>query len=90
MVDCYSISATTSIFPEQCNLICAFISVRVRVCIYDGVKTNIAGRPGYFGLNAAILSSFGCNAIVDALRRFLFVKLVKPALLRWENGIIVV
>ena len=42
------------------------------------MKTNTVGRPGFFGLNAAILSSFGCNAIVVVLRWFLFVKLVKP------------
>jgi len=78
LVDCYSMSATISIFPEQCCLICAFISVRIYVCIYDGVKTNIVGRPGFFDLNAAILSSFGWNAIVVVLRWFLFVKLVKP------------
>ena len=47
-------------------------------CIYGRVKTNIVGRPGVFSLNAAILSSFGCNAIVVVLRWFLFIKLVKP------------
>ena len=44
LVDCYSILATTSIFPEQYNLICGFICVSVCVCIYNGVNTNIVGR----------------------------------------------
>ena len=69
--------ATTSIFLEQCNHICAvnsFISVLVCSCIYDSI-----------GLNAAVLSSFGCNAIVVVLRQFLFVKLVKPAILHWKK-----
>ena len=29
LVDCYSISDATSIFPEWCNLICTFISVHI-------------------------------------------------------------
>ena len=69
--------------------LCAYICVY----IYDGVKTNILGRPGVFGLNVAILSSFGCNAIVVVLRWFLFVKLVKPpgySVIHWKNGILVV
>ena len=63
-------------FPEQCKLICAHNIICA--CIYDRVKTNIVGRLGFFVLNAAILSSFGWNAITVVLRWFLFVKLVKP------------
>ena len=61
----------------------------VYIYVYDCVKTNV-GRPGFLSLNMAILSFFGCNAMVIVLRWFLFVKLVKPAELRWENGIVVV
>ena len=52
----------------------SFMCVRVCSCIYDSIS-----------LHASVLSSFGCSAIVVVLRQFLFVKLVKPAVLHWKK-----
>ena len=46
------------------------------------MKTNIVGRPGFLGLNEAILSFFDCNAIIVVLRWFVLVRFVKPSVIR--------
>ena len=56
------------------------VDIYVYVCMME-CKQYILGRPGFLGLNAVILSSFCCNAIIIVLRWFLFVKLVKPGVL---------
>ena len=53
-------------------------------------RRYVVGRPGFLDLNAAVLSSFGCSSVIVVLRWFLFVKMVKAAALRWENGIVAV
>ena len=69
----------------QCNCINTFCAFDLRAYVYVSMtqfRRYVVGRPGFLDLNAAILSSFGCNSIIVVLRWFLSVKMVKPAVLR--------